>query len=69
MAQQMEQYLDEKSLCGRLSISRKTAQAWRWRGTGPQFFKVGRAVRYKSADVEQWLESNRCQNTSQRGVA
>lgn len=33
---------------------------WRARGTGPAHVKLGRAVRYKDADVERWLtESTR----------
>lgn len=32
-----------------------TLHAWRSRGEGPQALKVGKNLRYRRADVEQWL--------------
>lgn len=29
---------------------------WRFQGTGPKSFKVGRRVVYRAADVQAWLE-------------
>lgn len=34
----------------------KTLQQWRWKREGPAYIKVGRAVRYRRADVERWLD-------------
>ena len=31
---------------------------WRFQGEGPPFIKLGRAVRYRRADVEAWLDAN-----------
>ncbi|NOY54373.1 MAG: helix-turn-helix domain-containing protein [Actinobacteria bacterium] len=36
-----------------------TIYAWRYRSTGPASYKVGRHVRFRQADVEQWLEAQR----------
>ena len=33
----------------------KTLEAWRAVGRGPKFIRVGRAIRYRKADVEAWL--------------
>lgn len=36
----------------RLGVQSQTVRAWRLRGAGPRFMKVGRRVVYRSADVE-----------------
>lgn len=33
-----------------------TLRYWRYIGTGPHSFKVGRAVRYWRAEVDDWLK-------------
>ena len=37
----------------------KTLAQWRSKGTGPQYQKIGRHVRYDWADVHAWLRSQR----------
>lgn len=39
-----------------LQVPVKTLYAWRLRSTGPPGIRVGRYVRYRPADVEQWLD-------------
>ncbi len=39
----------------------------RWAGSGPQFIKIGRSVRYRGADVLTWLESQTRRSTSDQG--
>jgi hypothetical protein len=34
-----------------------TLIAWRVRGQGPPAIRVGRGLRYRPADVEEWLKS------------
>lgn len=42
----------------------------RYRGTGPQFFKVGRKVVYRWSDVRNYLNANTIQRTDDpRGAA
>lgn len=36
-----------------------TFRNWRIAGKGPPYHKVGRLVRYRRADVEEWLASHR----------
>lgn len=38
----------------RLGVSRFTLRAWRLKGMGPRFLKMGRAVRYRPEDVEEF---------------
>jgi excisionase family DNA binding protein len=33
-----------------------TLYTWRYKGTGPKAFKVGKHLRYRLADVLAWLE-------------
>ena len=38
-----------------LGVPTATLYQWRHRGTGPRGIRVGRHVRYRAADVEEWL--------------
>jgi predicted DNA-binding transcriptional regulator AlpA len=35
-----------------------TRVRWRREGTGPPWHRVGRAVRYRAAEVDRWVEEN-----------
>lgn len=39
-----------------LQIPEKTIRNWRVSGAGPRGFRVGRHVRFRRADVMEWLE-------------
>lgn len=43
----------EVALITRAPLS--TIRYWRYCGTGPRSFRVGRRVLYRRADVEEWL--------------
>ena len=34
-----------------------TLYTWRYKGTGPRAFKVGKHLRYRLSDVMEWLET------------
>ena len=40
----------------RLNITTWTLTKWRTKGQGPPFVKVGRAVRYREADLDKWIQ-------------
>jgi excisionase family DNA binding protein len=42
-----------------LGLPLRTIYRWRSRGVGPLGYRVGRHVRYRVVDVEQWLEHHR----------
>lgn len=46
----------------RTPISVRTLQHWRVTGGGPAFLKIGAAVRYRKADLDDYL--GRCRRTS-----
>jgi predicted DNA-binding transcriptional regulator AlpA len=50
--------IDEPTLASRLGVSRSTLQSWRYTGRGPRFLKLGRMVRYRSADIDAYLRAN-----------
>jgi len=49
--------VDESRLAMR-RVSRSTLQAWRYRGRGPRYIKIGRLIRYRNADVDAFLAVN-----------
>lgn len=63
----------KRSLCEKLAgtyigFSPRTMQAWRMQAKGPAFLKIGRSVRYRICDLDDWLEANRRNSTSQEEV-
>lgn len=47
----------------RLSI--RTLQAWRVKGGGPSFAKLGGAVRYRRRDLVAWIEARVSRTTGE----
>ena len=56
MEQCEKRTLTEIDVANRLGVSRFTVRAWRQKGFGPKFLKMGRAVRYRSEDVQEYEE-------------
>jgi len=52
-------FFNEKEVARILNISPKTVQKWRREGEGPRFCKLGRMVRYKIDDFEDWTNRRR----------
>lgn len=52
-----ERVLSDTEVAERLGVSPFTVRAWRRKGQGPRFVKFGRAVRYRSEDVEAFKET------------
>jgi excisionase family DNA binding protein len=46
--------LTDVQVAERLGVSRFTVRSWRLKGVGPRFLKMGRAVRYRSQDVDEY---------------
>lgn len=45
--------------------STSTLAKLRLRGGGPRFCRIGRAIRYRRADIDDWLNSTRRRSTSE----
>ncbi len=46
--------LRDVEVAARLGVSRFTVRSWRLKGLGPRFLKMGRAVRYRREDVDEY---------------
>lgn len=53
----MDNLLTPSEVSGSWEIPIATLAQWRYKGIGPRYVRVGRHVRYRSADLERWLES------------
>jgi excisionase family DNA binding protein len=56
--------LTTRAAAEKLGLSRSTLEKMRVYGTGPYYLKLGRAVRYKSEDLDDWLLRRRVASTS-----
>ena len=65
----MNQLMDEKQAAALLNVSIKSLQAWRSRGGGPKFLKIGRLlVRYRLEDLQAFVVSALRSSTSDQGA-
>ena len=47
-----------------LAVAISSLAKWRVTGEGPPFIKIGSSVRYRTADLETWIEGRRVLNTA-----
>lgn len=47
-----------------LDVKKSTLESWRCRGGGPPFIRYGRAIRYREADLQEFIESRVRRNSS-----
>lgn len=59
--------VDTDGAAERLGVTPETLRNWRWRGDGPPFVKLGRAVRYRLSDLSAWLDAQTRTSTSDDG--
>lgn len=50
----------------KLKLRKSTLEAWRCRGGGPVFVRLGRAIRYRQEDLDAFVCENLRTNTSKR---
>jgi excisionase family DNA binding protein len=51
-----DRLISVKELSDYLNVPATTLYQWRYRREGPPGFRVGRHVRYRWSDVEEWIE-------------
>lgn len=49
-----------------LGLSTAKLERFRCEGGGPAYVKLGRMVRYRSADLEEWVDQNRTHGQSDK---
>ena len=50
--------LTEREVAELLGLSVATLRAWRHRGKGPRFLRLGRSVRYLPADLDEFVRAS-----------
>ena len=50
--------LTEREVAELLGLSVATLRAWRHRGKGPRFLRLGRSVRYLPEDVDEFVRAS-----------
>ncbi|WP_155247777.1 hypothetical protein ABL841_09160 [Variovorax paradoxus] len=63
-----EKLINEQTLCDWLDESPDTVSKWRVKGTGPQFLKSPKNVRYQVGHVRYWLKRRTVSSTSEASV-
>jgi Helix-turn-helix domain len=53
----VEPLMSEAQVAEILGKPPRTLRQWRYLGIGPRYLKVGATVRYRTHDVEAWLEA------------
>ena len=56
--------LTEREVADMLGLSVATLRAWRHRGKGPRFLRLGRSVRYLPSDVADFVRASAVDTTS-----
>jgi hypothetical protein len=56
--------LTECDAAARLGLKVATLRAWRHQRRGPTFVRLGRAIRYLTCDLDEFLDANRHRPTS-----
>jgi predicted site-specific integrase-resolvase len=58
--------LTAKEAAARLGVTAKALESWRGVGTGPVYIRLsGKFIRYKTEDLDAFVEMNRRHSTSQ----
>lgn len=58
-------FLNTEEASGYLGLKKNTLEIWRVQGRGPVFVKLGRAVRYRLNDLEEFVEQRTVRSTSE----
>ena len=58
--------LTEREVADLLGLSVATLRAWRHRGQGPRYLRMGRAVRYLPADLETFVRESVVEGSADR---
>ncbi|MBN2326727.1 MAG: helix-turn-helix domain-containing protein [Candidatus Omnitrophica bacterium] len=62
----MSSVLNEREAARMLGLSVRTLQTWRRVGGGPRYVSLSRrAIRYRIADIEEWMDQRVAQNTTE----
>lgn len=69
MEKQSSEYLPTPEAARYLRVSRFFLEASRCRGDGPPFVKIGKSVRYRRGDLDEFMRSHRHTKTLEKRPA
>lgn len=69
MQADIEPLLTESEAALRLRLKVKTLQNFRVTGAGPRFVKIGRSVRYRTCDLQTFIEAGVRRSTAEGKTA
>jgi hypothetical protein len=67
--QQWPEWMPPETAAEYIEGSTSTLAKLRLKGGGPRFCRIGRAIRYRRLDLDDWLLSTRRRSTSDTGEA
>ncbi len=59
VSQTIPEFIDDVALEALTGVKRVTWQAYRYRGIGPAYYKIGRRVVYKWSEVSAWINAQK----------
>lgn len=59
--------MSTRQAANHLGCSEGSLRLWRHQKRGPRYFRVGKLVRYRRADLELWIEANSVSPSSEKG--
>lgn len=62
-AEGLRMYCDTRTAAAHIGLSKSLLEKARMTGTGPTYFKIGHAVRYRIEDLDKWMEAGRRSKT------
>ncbi|RXH05805.1 helix-turn-helix transcriptional regulator [Bradyrhizobium vignae] len=62
-----ENYLNPKEAAAYLKSSTSTLAKRRLSGSGPRFTRIGRAIRYRKSDLDDFMGAHTASSTSELG--
>ncbi len=65
----MKTVVDTEGAAEHVGLATNTLEKMRVSGQGPRYCKLGRAVRYRVSDLEDYLAERVVQSTSERAAA
>jgi predicted DNA-binding transcriptional regulator AlpA len=60
----MDRLLDQKTAAKLLGLSVRTLERHRLAGTGPCYARLGRLIRYRERDLDDWVQASLRTSTS-----
>ena len=65
----LDTFIPDAEVAAMLKVTPAATAAWRCKGTGPHFYKVGRRVFYTKRDIQTWLATRRRKVATQEAHA